>query len=251
MNATAGFPTPQRPERLDSASPNGSAATLNADGRERVLAAIRAALGKNGAVEPADPAARAAAITPRAPHPRLAFSEPVAARWQRLWTGRAGTVHELPSRDALPEAVAAWCAEVGATPPTHASGTLLDLPWPAAWQLRCEPATVTTETAVSEAYAGIAEVGSVVFLSAPVHPTTHRFVPDNHLVLLSQSRIVSHFEEFWALLRRELGDEATDWREHLPRTINFVAGPSRTGDVEQTIQLGAHGPRRVHVFLIP
>ncbi|WP_217125903.1 LutC/YkgG family protein [Hydrogenophilus thiooxidans] len=219
--------------------------------RERILTAIRTALGKSGTAETADPAARANAITPRAPHPRLAFSEPITERWQRLWTARAGTVCELPSRDALPEAVAAWCAEVGAAPPTHASGTLLNLSWPAAWQLRCEPATVTTETAVSEAYAGVAEVGSLVFLSAPVHPITHRFVPDNHLVLLSQSRIVAHFEEFWALLRDELGDDATDWRERLPRTINFVAGPSRTGDVEQTIQLGAHGPRRVHVFLIP
>jgi len=36
----------------------------------------------------------------------------------------------------------------------------------------------------------------------------------------------------------------------LPRATNFISGPSRTGDIEQTIVLGAHGPYRVHVILI-
>ena len=33
--------------------------------------------------------------------------------------------------------------------------------------------------------------------------------------------------------------------------MSFVSGPSRTGDIEQTIVLGAHGPYRVHVFIVP
>ena len=36
----------------------------------------------------------------------------------------------------------------------------------------------------------------------------------------------------------------------LPRTVNFITGPSRTGDIEQRIELGAHGPRRLHIVLI-
>lgn len=36
----------------------------------------------------------------------------------------------------------------------------------------------------------------------------------------------------------------------MPRALNIVAGPSRTGDVELTLQLGAHGPRSVHVILV-
>jgi len=36
----------------------------------------------------------------------------------------------------------------------------------------------------------------------------------------------------------------------LPRTVNLITGPSRTGDIEQRIQLGAHGPRRLHVVLV-
>ena len=36
----------------------------------------------------------------------------------------------------------------------------------------------------------------------------------------------------------------------LPRTVNFITGPSRTGDIEQRIELGAHGPRRLHIVVV-
>jgi L-lactate dehydrogenase complex protein LldG len=50
-------------------------------------------------------------------------------------------------------------------------------------------------------------------------------------------------EDAWDLLRREIGS--------MPRAVNFISGPSRTADIEQTVTLGAHGPYRVHVMLIP
>ncbi len=54
--------------------------------------------------------------------------------------------------------------------------------------------------------------------------------------------IVAGMEEAWALARAELGE--------LPRAVNFVSGPSRTADIEQTIVLGAHGPYRVHLLIV-
>ena len=39
-------------------------------------------------------------------------------------------------------------------------------------------------------------------------------------------------------------------RAEWPRTVNLITGPSRTGDIEQRIQLGAHGPRRLHIILV-
>jgi L-lactate dehydrogenase complex protein LldG len=49
-------------------------------------------------------------------------------------------------------------------------------------------------------------------------------------------------EDAWALLKREHGA--------LPRAVNFVSGPSRTADIEQTVTLGAHGPYRVLIILL-
>jgi L-lactate dehydrogenase complex protein LldG len=56
------------------------------------------------------------------------------------------------------------------------------------------------------------------------------------------SRIVRNMEEAWALCRAET--------RVLPRAVNFISGPSRTADIEQTVTLGAHGPYRVHIVLV-
>ena len=77
--------------------------------------------------------------------------------------------------------------------------------------------------------------------SGPAHPTTLNFLPDTHVVVLRASQIVGSYEDAWDRLR---GGEA------MPRTVNFITGPSRTGDIEQTIFLGAHGPRRMHIVMV-
>jgi L-lactate dehydrogenase complex protein LldG len=92
------------------------------------------------------------------------------------------------------------------------------------------------------AFAAIAETGTLMLLSAPTTPTMLAFLPENVLVVLSADRIVRAYEDGLSLLRAEHGA--------LPRSINFVTGPSRSGDIEQTIQLGAHGPRRLGVLLV-
>ena len=95
---------------------------------------------------------------------------------------------------------------------------------------------------VTGAFAGIAETGSVMLLSGPEHPTTLNFLPEDHVVVLRESRIVLHLEDAWALLRKE--------RATMPRTVNLICGPSKTGDVELVILEGAHGPRRLHVVVV-
>jgi len=68
-------------------------------------------------------------------------------------------------------------------------------------------------------------------------------LPETHIAVVRKSRIVRGMEEAWQLMRDELGAP--------PRAVNFISGPSRTADIEQTVTVGAHGPYRVHVILTP
>jgi L-lactate dehydrogenase complex protein LldG len=89
--------------------------------------------------------------------------------------------------------------------------------------------------------AAVAETGTLMLISGPETPTTLNFLPDTQIVAMRAGQVVASYEDGWDLVRS---------RGPMPRTINFVTGPSRTGDIEQRIQLGAHGPRRLHVILI-
>lgn len=107
-------------------------------------------------------------------------------------------------------------------------------------EIAYRPAEDEDTSSVSLAFLGVAETGSLVFCSQADQPTNLLFLPANHLVVLPLNRLVAHLEAVWQAVREQ----------PLPRSINFVTGPSRTADIEQTIQLGAHGPRRLHVILV-
>ena len=84
-----------------------------------------------------------------------------------------------------------------------------------------------------------------MLISGPETPTRNNFLPDTHIVV--HARRPDRGE-----LRGRLGPAARAARgeRDMPRTVNFITGPSRTGDIEQRIELGAHGPRRLHIVLI-
>ena len=98
---------------------------------------------------------------------------------------------------------------------------------------------------VASAFAGIAETGTLMLLSGPASPTSLNFLPAHHLVAIAENRIVGAYEDAFVLLRAEIGVGIA-----LPRVINWITGPSRTADIEQTLLLGAHGPRRLHILVI-
>ena len=82
--------------------------------------------------------------------------------------------------------------------------------------------------------------------SGPDSPSTLNFLPDTHMVVLRASQIRKSYEDGWDDIRRQMESQSNS----LPRTVNFITGPSRTGDIEQKILMGAHGPRRLHIVLI-
>ncbi|WP_135081337.1 lactate utilization protein [Terasakiella sp. SH-1] len=95
------------------------------------------------------------------------------------------------------------------------------------------------------AYGGAAETGSLALLSGPDSPTTLNFLPDYHIVVVKAEEIVGDYEAIYARMRRE--SNSVDF---MPRAMNWVSGPSRTADIEQTLLLGAHGPRSLHILLV-
>ncbi len=98
--------------------------------------------------------------------------------------------------------------------------------------------------AVSHALAGVAETGTLALHSGADNPTTLNFLPEHHIVVLSASDIEGDLESIWDRLREQFG------KGEMPRVVNFVTGPSRSGDIEQKILLGAHGPRALHIIIV-
>src|ERR687891_2486131 len=95
---------------------------------------------------------------------------------------------------------------------------------------------------LTTAFTGIAETGTLMLLSGPDNPTTVAFLPETSIVVLRADRVLRAYEDALRLLREERGA--------LPRSVNLIPGPARSGDIEQTIQLGAHGPKRLLVLLV-
>jgi L-lactate dehydrogenase complex protein LldG len=105
-------------------------------------------------------------------------------------------------------------------------------------------AEVTDEVSLTPAFAGIAETGTLFMASGPETPSTLNFLPENHIVIVKASQITGGFEDAWDQLRKKYGEA------NMPRTVNFISGPSRTADIEQTLIMGAHGPRRLHIVIV-
>ena len=121
------------------------------------------------------------------------------------------------------------------------------IPWSVRPLLRFRTgrAEATDLVSVQHGFAGIAETGTLMLPSAPERPTTINLLPDTAIVVLRATRVVGAYEEAWDLLR-----SGAAGRPFMPRNVMLVTGPSRSADIESVLELGAHGPRRLHVILI-
>lgn len=99
-------------------------------------------------------------------------------------------------------------------------------------------------TSLSHAVGAIAETGTLVLTSGPDNPTSLNFLPEYHIVVLDAADVAGDMEVVLGRLRETHG------KGTMPRSVNFVTGPSRSADIEQTLLLGAHGPRSLHILVV-
>jgi L-lactate dehydrogenase complex protein LldG len=160
------------------------------------------------------------------------------------------TVARIASEAEIPAEVARYLAEENLPAElVMAPDPALDaIPWEERPLLRIRRGRAEPGDTVSltPCLAAIAETGTLMLVSGPDTPTTLNFLPDTHIVVVRAGQVVAGYEDGWDLVRARAGGDPTAW----PRTVNLITGPSRTGDIEQRIQLGAHGPRRLHIVLV-
>ncbi len=204
--------------------------------REAILARIRAAQkSPPGEIE------RILHAHERGPGPTPVSD--LVARFSERATALSSDVLRAKSRQHLPYLAAQYLAQHELSKSLLCWPEFLDLDWlEARLAIAARPPEMDDLVGLTGAYCGIAETGTLMMVSGPATPAATSLVPETHIAVLPVSRIVATMEDAWAALRQEHGA--------LPRAVNFISGPSRTADIEQTITLGAHGPSRVCIILV-
>jgi L-lactate dehydrogenase complex protein LldG len=159
----------------------------------------------------------------------------------------SATVQRVAESDDVPGAVADYLRghNLPATVKMGDDPLLAGLPWELTQiEVRRGPSDGNDAVGLSHAFAGVAESGTLMLASGRDNPTTLNFLPETHVVVLNADDVVGDYEAAWGKLRAIVG------KGQMPRTVNMVTGPSRSGDIEQTILLGAHGPRRLHIIVM-
>ena len=222
----------------------------NGVARDAVLGKVRAALGKTGDRAQATAEARAY-LAGHAQGPRPAMPADLVDRFLRRATDMESTVERIATLAQLPKAVARYVDALDLDPSLAEQKSHRGVCWPefggldwsdAGLAIEARPTQGKDSLGITGAFCAVAETGTLVITSGAATPTASMLLPDTHVAVVRPERIVAGMEEAFALIRAELGA--------MPRAVNFVSGPSRTGDIEQTIVVGAHGPFRVHIIVV-
>jgi L-lactate dehydrogenase complex protein LldG len=220
--------------------------------RENILGKVRRALGKTQTDERTLADAQAY-IDAHAQGPRPTLPADLVGRFVQRATDMESTVERIAGRSEIPRGVSRYLDTIDASAVApgvrdqHRTGVCWpefgDLDWAGAnLDIQARPTVGDDVLGITGVFCAIAETGTLVVLSTADTPTATTLLPETHIAVVPVNRIVAGMEEAFALIRKERG--------MLPRAVNLISGPSRTGDIEQTIVLGAHGPYRVHILVL-
>lgn len=209
--------------------------------REEIMQRVRAGVSKADDAEQRRARAQALISRPeRGPQPAIVGDR--VARFQEKALSLSSSLERVAGVADVPLAVVRFLSAGGLGNQAVLSADLASLDWAGSLlEVAVRPAVDADTVGISSCFCAIAETGTLMLLSGASTPATVSLLPETHIAVVSESRIVATMEDAFALLRAE--------RATVPRAVNFISGPSRTGDIEQTIVLGAHGPCRVHLIL--
>ncbi len=215
--------------------------------RKRILSRIRQAQGRPAQAKDREEELSVNYVAQRPSGPKPEVGDDLVQRFIEQSERLQSTVSRVSDMSAVPGAVAAYLAELELGNRAIVWPGLDQLGWAAAGLEVEARAPVRDEprpdmVGITGCFAAIAETGTLALLSGPETPASMALLPETHVAVVAKSRIVAYMEDVFALLRHERGAP--------PRALNFISGPSRTGDIEQTIVLGAHGPYRVHLVIV-
>ena len=211
--------------------------------RANILARIRTGQGKAVTARAAERETVAQHIAAHPQSPRPQVDADVEARFRDRALSLATTIDEVKTVADIPAAVARYLRDLNLAPAAVCWPEFSALDWRAhGLQIESRAACGDDLVGITGTFCAIAETGTLMMLSGPQTPPVASLLPETHIAVITRSRIVTGMEDAWALLRQERGG--------MPRAVNFISGPSRTADIEQTVTLGAHGPYRVHVLLV-
>lgn len=192
--------------------------------REDILNAIRAQRVRS-------------AVRPAAYPPPPAAADPVAAFAERAAAVNA-QVRILDTAGEIPQAVADLLRGKNLPAEIHIAPDARAMDMGALAVKRTPPGP--DDAALTTAPFGIAETGTLAYPAAAENPASWHFRPGLEIAVLKASDIVANMESVIARAKAK----------GLPHTLNFVTGPSRTGDIEQTLELGAHGPKALAILIV-
>ena len=102
----------------------------------------------------------------------------------------------------------------------------------------------SSDAGLTECESLVAQTGSVLVSSRASGGRALSVLPPHHVVVARNSQMVGDLTESFALLSKKYGT-------NYPSLLSFITGPSRTGDIERVLVLGAHGPKRLTIFCVP
>jgi L-lactate dehydrogenase complex protein LldG len=215
--------------------------------RERILSRVRAAQGRPEQAKAREEELNFNYVSQKVVGPQPDLGDDLLGRFIAQSERLQSTVARVGALSDVPAAVADYLRDRGLGTRAIVWKSFAGLDWSAAGlqvearaPVRDDP--VPDLVGVTGCFAAVAETGTLALLSGPDTPASMALLPETHIAVVPCLRIVRHMEDVFALLRHERGEP--------PRALNFISGPSRTGDIEQTIVLGAHGPYRVHLILV-